>query len=206
MSQITKITMLSIEIDGHFHGSPEVPKPWVAEIQGPCPRFGLKRSFVQNLNDWKGAHVANSGNLYGVVARFPLRSGRLYEVSRLRGTSSRRYVSREFVALSEDGKRKRIDPEEALSRACGTGTRFELDEPDKAESKRTWVARVTGLGTPTRLGFIVDNHKRVYLLSRGLYEVADLGNLSFVAADGGTVARIDSEKEALQWLSENHSH
>jgi len=81
---------LRIEVDGHFHGGPPV-KPWVAEITGTCPRYGLARDFIRPMNDWAGARVAWSGNTYGVIATFPLREGRLYEVQRCEGNSSKRH-------------------------------------------------------------------------------------------------------------------
>lgn len=83
-----RMKLLRIEVDGHFHGSPVVPRPWVAKITGTDPRFGLRREFVQTLNDWEHARRACSGNLYGVVANFPVREGHVHEVSRLRGSPS----------------------------------------------------------------------------------------------------------------------
>lgn len=191
--------ILKIEIDGHFHGSSDVPKPWVAEIGKPCPRYGIERSFVQTMNDWSGARRAWSGNVYGRVAHFPLREGNLYEVSRLRGKSSKRYVSREFVAI-EQGKRVELTPDEALARADGGGAAALCRLPEDLKGT-SWIAEVTGLGTPRRLGFVVvDGHRR-YRLHAGLYEVVEREARRFVASDGQSLQPL-SEKEAVTWLSQ----
>jgi hypothetical protein len=109
------IFLLHIEEDAHFRGGPP-PKPWVAEITGLHHRFGLARNFVRALRDYRNAHVAWSGNVYGVVATFPLWEGKLYEVAWCKGRSSKRRFVREFF-LVEGGKMVERTPEEALSYA-----------------------------------------------------------------------------------------
>lgn len=187
--------VLKIEIDGHFHGSAEVPKPWAAEIGGPCPKYGLQRKFLRAMQDWSGASRACSGNIYGRVVRYMLREGVLYEVCRLRGNRSKRYISREFVVV-EGGKRRQLEPAEALERVVGPGT--ELRVPDDREGT-SWVARVRGLGMPERQGFAVVGTQRLYLVPDGLYEVMSRGDVHFVGVQAGRVIRLNHE-EALQWL------
>lgn len=191
--------MLRIEIDGHFHGSPDVPKPWVARIGGVDEKYGLAREFIKPMNDWRDASKAWSGNTYGVVATFALREGALYEVCRLRGRSSRRHVSREFVWV-EDGKMHPRAPDDALAHAEGydgpvTALELRDDEPCP------WVAHVTGLGTPRKLGFVVVDGMRRYRLRPGaLYEISEPARERrvFATADG----RVEylSERAALELL------
>lgn len=189
--------MLKIEIDGHFHGSRDVPRPWVARICGPDPRYGLARDFVQPLNDWESAHRACSGNVYGVVAHFPLRDG-LYEMSRLRGRSSKRYVSREFLRI-HDGKRSALEPREVLQRVSGAeaGAEYRIDEGDGPR----WVAQIRGLGTPDRMAWIVQGKRRSYWLPSGhLYEVRVDDRRWFVGVDDeGEIEKLN-EREAFAWL------
>lgn len=110
---MSQVVILKIEEDGHLHGGP-APRPWCAEITGLDPKYGLARSFVKALRDYKDAHRAWSGNVYGVIAHFPLHEGKLYEVSRLRGRPSKRYVSREFIFV-EGGEMREKTPDEALA-------------------------------------------------------------------------------------------
>src|SRR5690606_23971831 len=112
-------SVLKVEIDGHFHGGEPI-KPWVAEIKGTDPKWGLARRFLDPKNDWSSASVSWSGNIYGRVAHFFLRDGGLYEVQRCTGKPSKRRVVREFIAVRA-GKRVRIEPEEALAIADGGG-------------------------------------------------------------------------------------
>lgn len=194
------LSILRIEVDGHHHGGPPL-KPWVAEITGTCPRYGLAREFVRAMNDWRDARKAWSGNVYGKVATFPLREGRLYEIARARGRSSRRYLAREFYIV-ERGKRVRRTPDEALAIADGGGpaTLLKVDEPGVGESERTWVARVTGLGTPERLGFVLVDGERWYRLRVGVHEVVEAGARRLVGVRDSAVLEID-EQEAMAWLS-----
>jgi hypothetical protein len=194
--------VLKIEIDGHFHGSSDVPKPWVAQILGTCPKYGLNREFVNPMNDWSQAHQAWSGNLYGRVARFLLRDGNLYEVSRLRGRSSKRHVSREFWRI-EGRKPVRVEPEEALARADGLGDCTLLRIPED-RSGASWVSKIRGLGDPDKMGFVVINGERLYRLPDGLYEVVRSGDRSLVGVKDHHREQL-SEQEALKWLAQVES-
>lgn len=187
--------MLKIEIDGHFHGSSDVPKPWVAEILGPCPKYGLARKFIDPMNDWRDARKAWSGNVYGRTSNFALRDGRLYEVSRCKGSPSKRHVAREFF-LVVDGKRKRLEAQEVLARIYGEAVLYRIPEDREG---RSWVARVRGLGTPEQLGFVVVDDRRLYCLGAGLYEVAQGDDRRFVVVADGAVKEL-TEREALAWL------
>jgi hypothetical protein len=192
------ISMLRISVDGHFHGGPP-PRPWVARIDGPDERYGLQREFVSPLNDWAEARKAWSGNLYGVVACFPLRDGHLYEVSRCRGKPSKRYVSREFFLLDR-GKQKPLDALEALALVEGHQDPVTILRVPDDPADRPWVAEVSGLGTPRRLGFVVVNGQRVFRLRHGrIYEVYREGSRHLLGA--GPSLKILSQKEAQAWLT-----
>lgn len=192
------IKMYRIEIDGHFHGGPP-PKPWVAQIDGIDERFGLRRAFIKSLNDFRDAHVAWSGNTYGIVAHYPLHAGHLYEVSRCRGRASKRYVAREFYWLDEHLQMQPRTPAEALALAEGDlGEAVVLCVADSTEP--TWVAEVTGVGTPHRSGWVVVDGRRLYRLRAGrLYEVMDAGARHLALAEGGEIVDV-SETEAIAWL------
>lgn len=197
--------MYRIEVDGHFHGSPDVPRPWVARIDGTDPKYGLRRTFVDRLNDWKDARVACSGNLYGVVATFPLRDGGLYEVSRLRGKPSKRHVAREFWRL-DDGKMTEIEPLDALAAAERHDDEVTVLRVAENPENRPWVAEIAGLGMPTKLGFVVVEGRRIYRLRHGrLYEVREV-----VAGEerrrfllSGDDLRELAQREALSWLAQS---
>lgn len=192
-----RLIMLRIEVDGHFHGSPEVPKPWVARITGTDPKYGLAREFVQKLNDWENAHRACSGNLYGVVATFPLRDGNLYEVARLRGNSSRRHMAREFLN-AQDGKPVRLTPLEALARIEGHDDEVTVHQIPDGDGAR--VAEVVGVGTGPVSGWVLVDGVRRYRLRHGrLYEVVSAGVQRLVLA--GPTAQVLSQKGALEWLA-----
>lgn len=189
--------VLKIEIDGHFHGGEPV-KPWVAEIRGTCPRFGLQRKFLDPLNDWSQSKRAWSGNVYGRVSHFPLREGKLYEVQRCRGRSSKRHVVREFERVV-GGKREKLTPEDALAIADGGGDAAVISVKEGDQVERSWVARITGLGTPERIGFVIVDFARRYRLVDGLYEVMERGKRSYVGVRDQQVQRLDHE-EAIAWL------
>lgn len=190
-------SILKIEIDGHFHGGEPV-KPWVAEITGTDPKWGLARRFLDPMNDWRNAHKAWSGKVYGRVSHFPLREGHLYEVSCCRGKPSKRYVVREFVQVV-DGKRKVVDPIDALTIADGGGPACVLRIPEDKDGA-SWVSRITGLGTPERIGFVVVDGRRVYRLRPGVYEVVEGGDARLMGATVDSVSRLD-QQEAWAWLS-----
>ena len=191
--------MLRIEIDGHFHGSQDVPRPWVARIDGPSPKWGLQREFIQPMNDWRDASRACSGNTYGVMATFPLRSGHLYEVSRLRGRSSKRHVAREFGVVV-GGKLEKLEPAEALERATGVSESVAFEIRDD-EIDPPWVAEVKRVGSTTKLGFVVVDGDRRYALRRdGMYEVRERDRLRLVVTDSSGRWVVSSQREALAWL------
>ena len=191
----SQLSILRIEVDGHHHGGPPI-KPWVAEITGTCPRYGLQRTFITPMNDWRDARRAWSGNVYGKIATFPLREGRLYEVARARGNSSRRHLVREFYVV-EGGKRVKRTPDEALSVADGGGPATLLRIQ---ENERTWVARVAGLGTPERIGFVLVDNLRRYRLRDGVHEVVEDGVQRLVGVRDGSVTSL-TDQEAMAWLA-----
>jgi len=71
-------------------------------ITGTNSKFGPVQRFVQ-LEERSETRQSKSGNIYGAIAHFPLREGRLYEVQCCRGDSSKRCVVREFTRMV-DGK------------------------------------------------------------------------------------------------------
>lgn len=104
------LIMLTIEEPGHFHGR-RPPRPWAAEITGTHRYFGLARTFIQALRDFRDTRVAMSGNVYGIVTRFPLREGKLYEVGQVKGRSSRQRFEREFFFVEGGELRERTAAE-----------------------------------------------------------------------------------------------
>jgi hypothetical protein len=183
------LKILRIVIDGHFHGSADVPKPWVAQIDGVDAKFGLARTFVQRLNDYRGARQAISGNTHGVVAAFPLHDGHLYEVSRIRGRSSKRYVAREFLRVV-DGETVPIEPAEALATAePHPGPVIEYVAADA-----TSIARADRLGTPTACGFVLigrDRGERMFRLRVGsIHEIRTGEDCYLALAEADRVRKI----------------
>lgn len=182
---VTPLFMLRIEIDGHFHGSGRVPRPWVARVDGPDEQYGLKREFVRPMNDWEKAHRAWSGNLYGVVATFAMRNGHLYEIQRLTGSSSRRHVTREFYWL-DGGELTETEPADALQRVSGGGDGVVL-------RVREFPGRtlVTDLTESSPVGFCVRGNDRIYWLRDGhSYDVRDVtrrdaDRCRIIRAEGG---------------------
>jgi hypothetical protein len=191
-----RIKMLRIEVDGHFHGSAEVPKPWVARIDGTDPKYGLRRDFVQKLNDWADARRACSGNLYGVVASFPLREGNLYEVSRLRGSSSKRHVAREFVATA-DGRLCQLSPIDALARVEQHTDPVTIQRLPEGDVR---VHELGGVGAGRVMGWVVIDGMRHYRLRYGqLYETV-VGDERSLVVGGPKLAKLD-QRGALEWLA-----
>jgi hypothetical protein len=189
------LKILRIEVDGHFRGSADVPKPWVARIGGVDPKYGLARTFIDRLNDYRMARRARSGNTYGVVAAFPLHEGDLYEVSRCRGSASKRYVAREFIEIA-GGKTLAIDPLDALARAEGyAGPTIKYAVPDG-----TRVARVDGLGTPAVCGFVIVSDDRIYRLRVGAVHEVDTGTERYLAFAGERRVDRVSQSQALAHL------
>lgn len=195
--------MLRIEIDSHLHGSSDVPRPWVARLDGPCPKYGMRRTFLDALNDWSGAKRTCAGRRRGVVACFAMRGGAVYEVSRLRGRSSKRRVVREHCRIDDNGGWHDLDLGEALSLAdpCPGATPY-------AAPDGTQVSVIHGLGTPTRLGFLLDESRPrqrwFRLRPDSLHEVTDPdGQRRILTTAGGTAEPITTT-EALQWLIDRH--
>jgi hypothetical protein len=202
---VSPLYLLRIEVDGHFHGSSDVPKPWVARIDGMCEKYGLRRSFVEKMNDWRDARKAWSGNTYGVVATFPLRGGHVYEVSRTRGDSSKRHVAREFVRIDDAGKRHKITADDALAHAEryeGPAALLRMDEPEP--QTRSWVAEVARLGMPRVVGWVVVDGARRYRLRPGrLYEVHGTTHPRthrLVMVGDDCELTNTTEQEAMEWL------
>lgn len=191
-------TTLRIPVDGHFHGSSDVPKPWVAQITGIDRKYGLARTFVDQLRDYSDAKRSCAGRLNGVVACFPLRDGSLYEVSRLRGRSSKRYVAREFLMVA-DGEMIEITPIDALAVVePHAGATIEYIVPDG-----TAVSRVDGLGTPTVCGFVLvgpDRNERLYRLRVGSIHEVDDGTERHLIIVNDTKARYVSQADAIAHL------
>lgn len=202
---VERLYILRIEIDGHFHGSGQnVPRPWAARIDGPDEVYGLSRSFVKPMNDWRHARRAWSGNLYGVVSTFALREGALYEISRCRGRSSRRYVAREFVWV-EGGKMHERSEMDALAHITRDDerpiVRVELDD-----ERRQRLAEVRGLGRPEPLGWVVRGTRRVFCAREGaVYEVSERDGARRLALMTDGRLRDVSEEEAIAWLRERES-
>lgn len=66
--------------------------PWVAEITGTDPTYGLRRNFLKGSKDYS---EANSKGSRGVHLYFVLRPGKLFEVySKETWGSSRRYFAK----------------------------------------------------------------------------------------------------------------
>lgn len=198
-----RIVMLRIEVDGHFHGSPVVPRPWVARLDGPDSVYGLSRTFVQRLSDLKDARVAHSGNLYGVVATFPLRDGGLYEVSRLRGKPSRRHVAREFWRVDAESMTE-LHPLDALAAVEKHENEVMVLRVAHNPHCPPRVAEIAGPGEPLMVGYVVVDEVRLYRLRRGhLYEVREEvdGQLrrKFVGVDEELINL--SQQEAVRWLA-----
>jgi hypothetical protein len=88
------------------------PMPWVAEITGSHPRFGLHREFLPFNKDFEEANGVGSR---GVNAIYVLESGKAYEVfQRTSWKGSRRF----FATVSEAGEIVELqDASEALTLA-----------------------------------------------------------------------------------------
>jgi hypothetical protein len=192
---------LRIELDGHFHGSSNVPKPWVAKITGSSTKYGLKREFVTPMNDWEKAKKAWSGNLYGITSVFALREGEMYEISRLRGRPSKRHVSREFVWV-ENRKMHPCTPLDALAYVEKYEGPFKTYLLDDCTDGSKWVENIVGLGDSVKLPWVVVDGKRHYRLRPDhLYEVSNQGKRGLVIVDAELKASLISQEEALRWLT-----
>lgn len=190
------LRVLTIEQDGHFRGGSPV-KPWVAEIVGLCPRYGLRRDFIRPMNDYQDARVAWSGNLYGLQLRYPLREGRIYEVSRTEGKPSKRLVTRRFRIAG--ARWPELQPADVLEAMQGGAPGMIHDVVEGPEPGETWVARVERLGRAEALGYVLRGGVRIYRLAAGLHEVVASGDRSLLLVENGQARRVTDE-EALTWI------
>lgn len=190
------LCILRIELDAHCRGGEPI-KPWVAEVSGLDPKFGLARRFLDPHNDWSQAHASWAGRVYGRVAHFALRDGNLYEVARPVGRSSKRRMGRGYCAV-ERGQRVALTAEQALRRVCDMQSGGVLVE--LPEGEETWIARVTGLGTPERIGFAHNDGDRLYLLRSGVYELAERGERRLIGVRDGERRKL-TQREAVEWLA-----
>lgn len=197
MGHLVSLYVLRIEIDGHWRGSGNVPKPWVARIDGQDPKYGLARTFVERMNDWRDARKAWSGNKYGVVATWVLREGALYEICRARGRTSKRYMAREF-RWCENGKLHSRTAEETLALVDGgSGSTTMVELPDEPSS---FVSEVSGLGSPRRLGWVLDGKRQFRLLHGRVYEIREGEQNRLVTPTNGRLVAL-SPAQAWERLS-----
>ena len=82
-------------------------KPWVAQITGTCPKFGLAREFIKPNSDYSRS---NSKGSRGIYISYFLTHGCIYEVFSF---VSWRSTDRYFCIPDEDGI-KRISKDEVL--------------------------------------------------------------------------------------------
>jgi hypothetical protein len=80
--------------------------PWIAEITGKCPRYGMVRKFIKAHVDYS---EANGKGTRGVMYYFPVNEGRLIEVFALTSWRGRD----RYFAVIEDGEERRMTKEEA---------------------------------------------------------------------------------------------
>lgn len=192
------LCLMRVPVEAHANGG-KAERPWVAEITGPCPKYGLGRRFVDPHTDWRAAHVAWSGNVYGRTAQFALRDGGLYEVGRYRGRGSRLHWVREFVRVI-DGERVEVEGDDVLALVDGID-RAAAVPLCIADAPASAVARVEAVGTPRPCAFRVVDGERRWLLAPGwLYEVTTASGRDLVeVVDGRRVAR--TQREAIEWLA-----
>jgi len=148
------------------------------------------------MYDWSDARRACSGNLYGRIARFALREGRLYEISRLRGRSSKRHLTREFGRVV-DGEIRTVSELEALAlaeRDAGPTIPFTVDEG-------TRVGRIEGIGTPAVCGFVLRDGQRTFCLRVGaLHEVMTVAERRLILVESAGTRTV-SQSEAIARLA-----
>lgn len=87
--------------------------PWVAKIEGGCPRFGWRRSFLSA--NWQRKN-ANSQHSRGVMLWFVLEDGYIYEVKH---PISWRRSDRYFCRVTEGGDIEKLS--EAEVQKCLSG-------------------------------------------------------------------------------------
>lgn len=88
-------------------GNPRPRKPWVAEITGRDPKFGLRREFLPA--NWQRKR-ANGAHSRGVELWFIVETGRIYEV---KAPASWRSCDRYFCTVTDAGDIRRLSTEEA---------------------------------------------------------------------------------------------
>lgn len=92
---------------------PKGCRPWVAEITGTDPRYGLARRFLPHKTDYRGS---NSKATRGVMFWWTLEPGRLYQ-ARYR-VSWQKWEER-FLTVTDDGGIRDLTAEEAARWASG---------------------------------------------------------------------------------------
>lgn len=91
------IEQVSPGLGGRVIGKIRSRQPWVAEITGADPKYGLKRTFLNG--NWQRKR-SNSTGSRGVEIWFNLESGTLYEV---KSPISWRSIDRYFCVVTESG-------------------------------------------------------------------------------------------------------
>lgn len=193
--------MLEVDVGSYKHGAggAGAHRPWVARIDGPDPKYGLSREFIKPYNDWEHARRSINGAIRGVVARFPLRRGQLYEVSRLQGRASKRQITRTFGWLGDVGDLEQLEPEDALDKIGGltNGVTYRTDDDDETAT----VGEVRGLGHPATVPWIVVEGTRLYRLGEGrVYAHED----QLLGIRDSEVVELD-QLEAWEWLQKKRN-
>lgn len=93
---------LSREVVGGYGGR----RPWVAEILGADPQYGLLRRFLQGKSDYLRSNATGSR---GIFVYFVVEEGRIYEASYYATWSKR---ERYFFRFLEGGKQQRMTRDE----------------------------------------------------------------------------------------------
>ena len=94
-------------------GKVQSRRPWVAEITGTDPKYGLRRAFLNANTSYKHANGAGSR---GTKLWFVLESGRYYEI---REQTSWRSSERYFCKVSAAGNVVRVIKQEVVEWAKG---------------------------------------------------------------------------------------
>ena len=83
----------------------EARRPWVAEITGFCPKFGLKRKFLKPTTQrQRSSSTANRGSERWFVCE----DGRVYQAQHFTSWKSK---DRFFFIVTQDGKIERVSEE-----------------------------------------------------------------------------------------------
>lgn len=78
-------------------------RPWVARLDGPCPRYGYRRRFLRPYIDYT---EANSAGTRGVIYRWILDAGQFYEA---RYPAALRRMEHRFVTVTAAGEVVDVD-------------------------------------------------------------------------------------------------